>query len=120
MTILMNDKIESQDPYAVLGVARSAESDEIKRAYFRLVRAYPPEREPERFKEIRSAYERINTPQRRARTDLFLLQPPPDPPRRRTPSFDLAVQPTDIFDLALRLGAKPLLTHDDFRHPKLL
>lgn len=119
MTTSTDDAISAQDPYAVLGLERSAGSDEIRRAYFGLVREHPPERHPEKFKQIRAAYERINTPERRARTDLFLLQPPPTPPKRRSPSFDLGVQPADILDLALKLGVQPLLDHDDFQHPKL-
>ena len=119
MTISTNKPATSQDPYVVLGLDRRADTSEIKRAYFQLVRDYPPERAPEEFKEIRAAYERINTPERRARTDLFLLQPPPAPSKRRAPSFDLNIHAADILEVALRLGIKPLLEHDDFRKPTL-
>ena len=61
------------DPYAVLGVTRSATPAEIKQAYFALVRAHPPEREPETFKRIRAAYERLRDPERRTETDMLLL-----------------------------------------------
>lgn len=119
MTSSTTEKLPLRDPYAVLGVERNADIKIIKRAYFQLVRQHPPEKEPETFKEIRTAYELVRTPERRARTDLFLLQPPPDPPNRRSPSFDLNVHAQDILTLALRLGVAPLLEHDDFREPKL-
>lgn len=43
--------------YEVLGLNPDAGEDEIKRAYFRLVRQHPPEKDPEKFQEIRHAYE---------------------------------------------------------------
>ena len=43
--------------YEILGVAETAAKNEIKKAYFGLVRQYPPEKEPEKFKEYRKAYE---------------------------------------------------------------
>lgn len=43
--------------YSVLGLKEGASENEIKRAYFRLIRQFSPETDPERFKEIREAYE---------------------------------------------------------------
>lgn len=48
-----------QNDYEILGIARGAGKDEIKRAYFQLVRQFSPEKDPERFQEIRGAYERL-------------------------------------------------------------
>lgn len=45
--------------YEILGVDRSADRTEIKKAYFKMVRQFSPEKEPERFQEIRAAYERL-------------------------------------------------------------
>lgn len=45
------------NPYKVLQLAPGAEKQEVKRAYFKLIRQYTPEKEPEKFKEIREAYE---------------------------------------------------------------
>jgi len=45
------------DYYEILGLQRGADEREIKRAYFKLVRKYSPESQPEEFKRIRQAYE---------------------------------------------------------------
>lgn len=43
--------------YKVLGLTEEATEHEIKKAYFKLVRQYSPETDPEKFQEIREAYE---------------------------------------------------------------
>jgi curved DNA-binding protein CbpA len=55
------------DPYAVLGVTEDAGDEAIKRRYLALVRAAPPDREPERFQACRRAYEAIRDARARAR-----------------------------------------------------
>lgn len=55
--------------YQVLEVSSQASTDEIKRAYFRLVRKYSPEKEPERFKQIRAAYDTLCDPKARSNYD---------------------------------------------------
>src|SRR5271157_5746530 len=84
------------DPYQVLGLTRQATPEEIKKAYFARVREFPPEREPDKFKQIRAAYDALRTPEAKAATDLFLLHPPaPYTPPKRLPSFDLAFHASD-------------------------
>lgn len=101
------------DPYAALGVARDATLDAIKDAYFKLVREHPPERDPEAFKAIRAAYERLRAPERRIETDLLLLQEAlPLPTEWRAPKFDLSVQREDLLSAARALSD---LERTDFR-----
>jgi molecular chaperone DnaJ len=66
----------ARDYYEVLGVARNADQDELKRAYRRLARKYHPDvnKDPgaeETFKEINRAYEVLSEPEIRARYDRF-------------------------------------------------
>lgn len=107
------------DPYAVLGLTRTNDDDAIKRAYFRLVREHPPERDPEKFQEIRAAYERVRSAEARSQTDLFLLQPPPPLPRRRKLAYDLDVHSEDIIGLAMELVVATLSVQEDFHEPEL-
>lgn len=65
---------QKADYYDVLGVARNASADEIKRAFRRLAMQYHPDRNSEpgaetRFKEINEAYEVLSDPEKRQRYD---------------------------------------------------
>ncbi len=55
--------------YQMLEVSPQASADEIKRAYFRLVRKYSPEKDPERFKQIRGAYNTLSDAKARLNYD---------------------------------------------------
>jgi curved DNA-binding protein len=66
--------MEFKDYYEIMGVARDASADDIKRAYRRLARKYHPDvsKEPEaeqRFKEVGEAYEVLKDPEKRAAYD---------------------------------------------------
>lgn len=61
----------SDDPYLVLGVDRRATAEDVRQAYFRLVRRYTPEAHPEEFKAVRAAYEALRSPLRRAELSLL-------------------------------------------------
>lgn len=102
----------SRDPYSVLGLSRQADEEAITRAYFQLVRQFSPERAPEQFREIRTAYEQLRDPANRARLGLFLVQLPPPLPKHRRPSYDLSVHVEDLLTLAMELVRTPM--QDDF------
>ena len=93
----------NESPYQLLGITREASEAEIKRAYFSLVREHPPERDPEGFKRVRAAYEKLRTVNQRAETDLFLVEDQPL-------TLDVSsVQQTD----AEPLGITPEMIRDD-------
>ena len=47
--------------YAALGLEEGASEQDIKRAYFQLVRQHSPEKDPEGFRKIREAYEALRS-----------------------------------------------------------
>ena len=65
----------ADDPYATLGVSKTATDDEIRSAYRKLAKQYHPDLNPgkpaaeERFKAISIAYDLLSDPQKRARFD---------------------------------------------------
>lgn len=83
--------MDFKDYYTVMGVARDASQDEIKRAYRKLARKYHPDVSKEsdaevRFKELGEAYAVLKDPEKRAAYDQLGsdwkagqdFKPPPD------------------------------------------
>ena len=83
--------MEFKDYYKIMGLARSATQDEIKRAHRQLARKYHPDVSKEanaeaRFKEVGEAYEVLRDPEKRAAYDQLganwkggqEFRPPPD------------------------------------------
>jgi curved DNA-binding protein len=83
--------MDYKDYYKILGIARDASQDEIKRVYRRLARKFHPDVSKEknaedRFKEVQEAYEVLKDPEKRAAYDQLgsnwrsgqEFRPPPD------------------------------------------
>jgi curved DNA-binding protein CbpA len=60
-----------RDPFTVLGVDETAGDAEIRRRYLALVRDFPPDRAPDRFREYRAAYEALSDERKRLEATLL-------------------------------------------------
>lgn len=65
-----------KDPYLILGLSKPTEfcgleDEQVQSAYLALVRQFPPDRNPQRFEEIRRAYEQLKTYKARVFHALF-------------------------------------------------
>lgn len=56
--------------YEILGIDANADEKTIKKAYFRMIRVHSPEKDPEKFQQIRAAYERLSNPEEQQRTEI--------------------------------------------------
>ncbi len=69
--------MSKRDFYDILGVAKSASAEEIKKAYRKLAIKYHPDKNPddkaaeEKFKEAAEAYEILSNPEKKQRYDQF-------------------------------------------------
>ena len=72
--------MEYKDYYQILGVPRSADDKEIKRAFRKLAQQYHPDKNPgdkaaeAKFKEINEAYTVLSDPDKRSKYDRFGAQ----------------------------------------------
>lgn len=87
-------------PYELLGVDSNADDKAIRSAYLELIKTYSPDRAPERFKEIASAYETVKDEKKRLEYYLFNTDVPINRPfdalllhlrqpgKRKPPNFE--------------------------------
>lgn len=116
------------DPYAALGLTKSATADEIKKAHRKLVRTSHPDLHPddkgaeERFKAISAAYDLLKDPDTRARFDAGEIDAQgaerpqrqyyrdfadaPDERYQQGRGFGAGIDPSDLFAEILRNRAR--------------
>jgi len=116
--------MEFKDYYKILGVARDASADEIKKAFRKSARKYHPDVNAQagaevKFKEVNEAYEVLKDPERRAAYDQLGQDPPPGQGRYQPPpgwdgGFEFSSggpqgdEPfSDFFETLFRRGAGP-------------
>ncbi len=63
------------EPLKVLGVPKDASEAEIRARYLELVKQFPPERDPDKFRAVQAAFEAAKDPLLIARR---LVEPPSD------------------------------------------
>ncbi|MBC8871377.1 MAG: J domain-containing protein [Planctomycetes bacterium] len=62
------------DPYLTLGLSADVDEATVRRRYLELVRENPPEKCPERFAEVREAYEQLRDPVTLLRKEIFRIR----------------------------------------------
>src|SRR5436190_15135871 len=59
------------DAHAILGLPADSDDETIRRRYLELVRQFTPEHHPQKFAEVRAAYEQLKDLNTRLRYRLF-------------------------------------------------
>lgn len=81
------------DPYEILGVARGATADEIRRAFRKLAKTHHPDLNPdnkaaeEKFKAINTAYDLLSDPEKRTKFDRGEIDATGEPRFTPPPGF---------------------------------
>ena len=75
----------SADPFTTLGVPREAGEAEIRARYLELVKQFPPERYPDKFREVRAAFEAAKDP-------LLIVRRLIEPPGDEAPEWLAAIE----------------------------
>jgi preprotein translocase subunit Sec63 len=70
--------VNINNAYEILGSHPGASLDDFRKAYLSLVRQYPPDREPEKFREVHAAYQLVIDPMEQAKSLLIKSRDQPD------------------------------------------
>ena len=90
------------DPYQVLGLPADSDDDSIRRRYLELVKQFSPEKHPEKFAQVRQAYESLRDQTTRLRHRLFEAG--------RNESVDVLIEELSCRNLRRRLSLATLLS----------
>jgi curved DNA-binding protein CbpA len=63
------------DPFQILGISEQATDEEVRQAYLKMLKRYPPDKEPSEFERIRDAYEQVKDPRKRIHLTLLTADP---------------------------------------------
>lgn len=94
------------DPYRILDVDPGETDESIRAAYLAAIRESPPERDRERFEQVRRAYEAIADHRRRLAHALFDCSLPTIDDLASAVSADFASSPPSQQRLLRFLGGK--------------
>jgi curved DNA-binding protein CbpA len=95
------------DPYQVLGLSADSDDDAIRRRYLELVKQFSPEKHPEKFAQVRQAYESLRDLTTRLRHRLFEAG--------KNESVDAIIEELSCRNLRRRLSLPTLLSA--VKHP---
>ena len=89
--------------YLTLGVSLEANDQEIRARYLELIKKYTPEKDPVRFQQVSTAYEKIKSARARIRTALFETDENPNT-EAALEALSVAARPQRV-----RVGLKTLM-----------
>jgi curved DNA-binding protein CbpA len=90
------------DPHAVLGLPADADDEAIRRRYLELVREFPPDHHPDKFAQVREAFEALKDLNTRLRRRLF--------ERSRNDSLDVLIEELACRSPRRRISLEALLS----------
>lgn len=67
--------IDEKHARTILEIGEGASEEELRKAYLRKVKAFPPDQAPEEFQRIKEAYDLLRAPKKRAVINLFEPNP---------------------------------------------
>jgi len=90
------------DPYLVMGLSADSDDDTIRRRYLELVKQFSPEKHPDKFAQVRQAYESLRDLTTRLRHRLFETG--------KNESVDVLIEELSCRNLRRRLSLSTLLS----------
>ena len=70
--------VSASNSHQILELKSDATAEEIRKAYLSLVRQHPPDRDPDKFRDIHAAYQMLNDPMVQAAALLTRNRDKPD------------------------------------------